>query len=343
VSVRRVIAGVGLAVAMLSLPAVVRAQSGSVATQSAPKLRRPRLILKDGTYQLVLSYKVKGDVVRYRSAERNGEVEEVPLSLVDMAATEAWARGQASGSDDGGQRVVLSPELAQDEAEREALTPEILPGLRLPEEDSVVGLDVFQGIRELVPLQQEGGNLNPETNHNVLKQKVDPRSAAHDVLDLRNDAADVQMHTMQPVFYVRVGNDVGDDSGGSVMTVDTHGASEQATPSGGPANSSYVIERLYVRSDSREVDSFRIGWLGERPQVDVIEMNAEPMAGGDWMKLTPVHPLAEGEYALMEVLSANAVNLGVWDFGVHVGAKEDMEAMRPLPPKPEVLEHREPE
>ena len=52
--------------------------------------QRTRLILKSGSYQSVLSYKVNGDVVDYRSAERNGELEEIPLKLVDMPATLAW-------------------------------------------------------------------------------------------------------------------------------------------------------------------------------------------------------------------------------------------------------------
>jgi hypothetical protein len=34
---------------------------------------RQRLILKDGSYQIVLSYKVVGSIVQYRSAERSGE------------------------------------------------------------------------------------------------------------------------------------------------------------------------------------------------------------------------------------------------------------------------------
>src|SRR6202000_369550 len=52
-------------------------------TQSSDEPTRTRLILKDGTYQLVFNYKVVGDVVRYHSAERDGEEEDVPLALVD--------------------------------------------------------------------------------------------------------------------------------------------------------------------------------------------------------------------------------------------------------------------
>lgn len=312
--------------------------------KDGPQQGRTRLYLTDGTYQLVLSYKVVGKVVRYRSAERDGELEEIPLSLVDLAATAKWANGHATGVTDQERQVVLSPELAKEEAARAARIPEVAPNLHLPEEDSVLVLDTFEGTPELVPLPQQGSDLNKETAHAVLKTAINPASTAHRIGSLPGPTADVQLHVDDPVFYVRVGEDDEGDAGGAAITVDTHGASGRATPSGGAEASEYVIERLDPRQDARIVDSFRIAMLDSNlKQRDVIEVKAELLPGGKWVKLTPREKLEFGEYALVEVLSAQDVNLNVWDFGVHSAVKENVEAIRPEVPRPATLERRQPD
>lgn len=328
------------------LPCGIAAQrqpldGASSSAQTAP--RRFRLIMKNGSYQLVLGYTVQGKVVHYTSAERNGESEDVPLVLVDIPATEKWQREHFTSAPSSQRPNVLSPELAKEEADRSARTPEILSGLRLPEEDSVLVLDTFNGTPELVPLEQQGGDLNKETAHNVLKLAINPSSSAHRILDVRGQSADIQVHVADPVFYVRVGADDEGDADAGAITVDTHGASGRAAPSGGDAANGYVLERLVVLNDGRVVESFRLGLLGMKKQPDVIEMKADDLPGGHWMKLTPVQPMEFGEYALVEVLSDHEVNLGVWDFGVHPDAKENAEAIRPVEQKPVTLEHRRPE
>lgn len=316
-------------------------------TQNTIEPARTRLILKDGSYQLVLSYKVVGDVVRYRSAEREGEEEEIPLALVDLPATEQWKKDHEPGARDAqnAQPAVISPELAKEEAARAALTPEVAPDLRLPEEDSVLALDTFRGAPELVPLPQSNSDLNKETAHAVQKGAINPASAPHRITDIPRERADVQLHVPDPVFYVRINGGREEDvyTGGGTFTVDTHGASGRATPSAGDPKNGYVIERVDVRQDARIVDSLRIGQLGTgRTQRDIVEMRSEVLPGGHWMKLTPAQPLDFGEYALMEVLGPNAVNLDVWDFGVHSDAPENVEAIRPDAHRPPSLERRRP-
>src|ERR1700722_17616725 len=94
-----------------------------------------RLILKDGSYQLVTKYEVKGDRVRYYSAERE-DWEELPKSLVDWAATDKYEKDRAAGASVP-EAVQLDKEI---DAEREvdaSKMPEIAPGWRLPEESGV--------------------------------------------------------------------------------------------------------------------------------------------------------------------------------------------------------------
>jgi len=308
---------------------------------------RTRLILKDGTYQLVYSYKIVGDVVHYRSAERDEE-EDIPLALVDMAATERWKKDHEPGGSPDHQSAetpVISPELAKEEAARAALTPEVAPDLRLPEEDSVLALDTFRGAPELVPMPQSASDLNKETAHAVQKGQINPASSPHRITDISRERSDIQLHVPDPVFYVRINGGSNDEpvTSGGALTVNTHGAGGRATPSGGDANSGYVIERVDVRNDLRIVDSFRIGQLGTgHAQRDVIETKAEVLPGGHWMKLTPLQPLDFGEYALIEVLGPNVVNLDVWDFGIHSDAKENVEAIHPEPKRAPSLERRRP-
>ncbi len=322
-----------------------------IASQPESPHHRTRLILKDGSYQTVLSYTVKGDVVHLRSAERNGHEEDIPLALVDLPATQAWERAhdpnQAPGTE--AKPPVLSPELAREEAMRLARTPEVATkdgdSLRLPEEDSLLVLDEFQGTPELVPLPQQGSDLNRETAHEVLKKEINPAASPHDLLFMKDERADVQLHVAEPAFFVRLaGKGVDDeDSGGGGFVVDTTGAAGRATPAGGSPESLYVIERVDVRRGQRAISSFLLRLLGSgREQPDVIETRAEHLPGGVWERLVPKQPLGFGEYVLVEVLNDRFVNADVWDFGVHPTAKENDEALRPEPKKPTRLQRRGP-
>jgi hypothetical protein len=304
--------------------------------------RRTRLILKDGSYQLVMSYELKGKVVTYVSAERD-EREEVPADLVDWDATHKWERQHTLSADGQPPAPEIDPELLKEEADRRALTPEVAPDLSLPDQGAVVALDYFQGTPELVLLPQSDGELNRITGHSVLKLSINPRAASHQILELKGVQSPIQMHVSQPVIYLRTGSDAAVSRGGTPITIDTHGANVgEQTGSGAHSEiHHYVLVRADVRTDARILASFNVGALGtQRPQRDVIDTSAEPLPGGHWLKITPAQPLDFGEYALMEVLSDRDVNSAVWDFGVHPVAPENRDVIKPQPKRPVTLEKR---
>jgi hypothetical protein len=296
-----------------------------------------------------MSYRIVGDLVRYVSAERAGAEEDIPVALVDFDATHRWEKQhtQASPSDaDNPHPPAIDPELLKEEADRAALTPEVAKDLRLPEEDSTLVLDTFRDTPELVPLAQTDSDLNRNTGHNLLKAAVNPLSAAHPIVTLKGETSPIQLHVKDPVLYLRIGDEIVGETAGRPLVVDTHGATSNAQndPAGGSDKSRYVVVRADVRTGARVIASFRISLLGTgQRQEDVVETTTELLPGGHWLKITPKEPLDFGEFALMEVISNKAVNLGVWDFGVHPVAPENRDIIKPDPRHAVTLERHKPD
>src|SRR6266550_4653863 len=104
------------------------------ASQLSAQAKGKRLILKDGSYQVATQWEVKGDRVRYFSAERF-TWEELPNSMVDWPATEKYQKDRAAGN--LAEQNSISIEEAAERKAEEARSPTILPGLRLPESGGV--------------------------------------------------------------------------------------------------------------------------------------------------------------------------------------------------------------
>jgi hypothetical protein len=292
-----------------------------------------RLILKDGSYQVVTKYERVGDRVRYFSAER-GQWEEVPASLVDFAATDKWAKEHAPGAGPVSPAVPEAAAIDQEEQHARARTPDVSPGLRLPDQDGVWALDTFRDSPELVALAQNSGNVNRETTHNVLRATLNPLGGVQQSIQIPGAESKVKLHVDEPALYVSILGADDNEADTSALTVDTHGAGSAKNKDGASSvNSQYAIVRVRsnFKKDYRVVSGIKISVGGKVSQAeDVIPTVAQVLPGGRWVRLTPQQPLTIGDYALMELLAPGEVNLSVWDFRIDPQGADNKNAIMPL-------------
>lgn len=181
-----------------------------------------RLILKDGTYQVVTKYERVGDRVRYYSSER-GQWEEIPADLVDFPATEKWAQDRKPGAQPAAPAIPEAQALDKEEQQERARTPDVAAGLRLPDEDGIWALDTFHDQPELVPLVQNTGNVTGEIGHNVLRGALNPLGGLQQNVLIAGAVSKVRLHVNDPALYVSItGTDDNAVAAASAVTVETH-------------------------------------------------------------------------------------------------------------------------
>jgi hypothetical protein len=291
-----------------------------------------RLVLKDGTYQVVTKYQKVGDRVRYYSAER-GQWEELPQNLVDWAATEAWAKDHKPGAEPVSPAVPEAAGIDQEEQHARARTPDVSPGLRLPDQDGVWALDTFHDQPELVGLAQNSASVDRQTGHNVLRSTLNPLGGIQQNVQIPGAESKVKLHVNDPAFYVSIVGVDDNEADSSAVTVDTRGGAAKEKNSFNSTNSQYAIVRVRsnFKKDYRVVSGIKIGVAGKVTQTDdVIPTTAQALPGNRWIRLTAKEPLTIGDYALMEVLGPGEVNLSVWDFRIDPQGPDNKNALMPL-------------
>ncbi len=258
-----------------------------------------RLYLKDGTYQIVKSYEVQGERVRYYSVERSAW-EEIPLNLVDFEATERAQQEEKS-----------SHQKEQEEARRinrerfekpENRGFEIAPGVRLPGDEGVFAYD---GMRVIRMLQSSAEVVKDKKRAALLLAIPGPFLKSRAYVVLPGARAAVRVMSTEPTFYVQSA----DGLGTKIELVD-----------------------VKSRKDSRQVE--KVEWrgsLGKPAELRAaVPLKRSEVAPGLFM-LKPTQPLEPGEYALGELIQQN-LNLELWDFGIE-GAPARATGASEEPPK----------
>ncbi len=296
-----------------------------------------RIILKDGSYQLATKWEVKGERVRYLSAERN-EWEEVPNSMVDWAATDKYEKDRAAGKPTP-EAVALDKEREAERQADEARSPHVAPGLRLPDDGGVILLDTFQSQPQLVELQQSSGELNKNMKGNILRATINPIARAKQIIELPGLHSKVQAHSSVPAIYVNVEQQDQIDKATQIAEK----SKEQELPW-----DRFRIVRLQIKQDKRIVGAIKIAVYGKVSQEQKFVPTTAAKLTGGWVKVTPSSDLDPGEYAVIELLGKDGMNLYVWDFGVNPSAGANATAWKPNPStansppdKPKELEKRQ--
>jgi len=299
-----------------------------------------RLILKDGSYQAVTKWEVKGNRLRYFSAERN-EWEEMPNSLVDWDATNKYNQAREAGAPPPEIQQQVDKELDAD-AGTEAPTPQAAPGLNLPDFEGVFVLDSYQGQPQLVELQQDAGDLNRNIKRNVLTSAINPLASAKQSIELPGEHAPVQVHQGRPTIFVKIAQEQPDatlqqkteEAQKVAQSKDSKNEKNRAEPAATEPPQPYRLVRLEPKKGKRILGNLKIAVYGKVSQEQKFVPATFEHLTGDWIKLTPAADLQPGEYAVVEMLSPKEMNLYVWDFGVNPNAPANPLAWKPAPPKP---------
>lgn len=322
-------------------PAQERAALPTKPAAPTPIVNR-RLILTDGSFQIVRGYQIVGDRVRYFSADRE-DWEELPASLVDWKATHQWEQNHTASTgtnehaneQEAGMQEAAA--LDRDEAARRAALneqmPEVVPGLRLPDRDGVFALDHFDGHPELLELAAVSDALNSSAKSRLL-HAVAPLAGQRNQIEIDGAAASIRLHDTQPQLYLSL-----DDHAANVqapenaITVPTHNApaAQNNPPGAASAKAGFAIVRVDQRREMRILGNVRVSASGKVTQSeDVQPVNVTILPGQQWMRLTPSAPLLPGEYALVQILSPTDISDEVWDFSIHPHAPENPGGMVPI-------------
>lgn len=298
-----------------------------------------RLILKDGSYQMVTQYQVVGDRVRYFSQERN-DWEELPASMVDWEATRKWEQQHnptpgEEASPAMKEAATLDDEETAERADQKARMPEVARGLNLPDQDGVFVLDTFQGTPELVELKPTDVDPDAKVRHGVAG--LNPMTGARTRLELDGEHAKIHLHVNEPTFFLSLDTPHAADSKEPVLsnpiTVKTVSETTIKDRDYGAhsASSHFALVHLDERIAMRFLGPVPVSQAGTViADPNVIPTKVETMPGGRWLRVQPERPMLIGEYALVEILSPAEMNPSIWDFQVNPATGDNPGSMAPI-------------
>src|SRR5579859_110910 len=263
--------------------------------------RGKKLVLKDGSFQLVREYEMKGERVRYFSTERE-DWEELPAALVDWEATKK-AENAEEKTDEALLKKVENQEAAthaQTPVDVDASLP-VAPGVFLPDGE---GMFAVEG-KAVKRIAQVGSDVKTDKK-TVLKQVLTPIPiiASKRNVEIPGTRAAVRLTTGTPEFYLRA----------PVPDADDPSTIERSSRVGDTAPE-VVLVRVKVKGNKRILESIR-SYYGQEVGQERQEIGVQRWdVAADVYRFTLSEQLVPGEYALAEILPGG-MNLFVWDFAI---------------------------
>ena len=263
--------------------------------------RGKKLILTDGTFQLVRDYQRIGERVRYMSAER-GEWEEIPASMVDWDATAKAAAAEKGEEDALAKKIHAQEQTQKIETVMDVdASLQVAPGIFLPPGE---GMFLIDG-KYVLHLEQVGSQVKTDKKQ-FLKQVLSPIPVVSSKrnVEIPGSHATIRVSNSQAEFYLR----------------EAPPDPDRATPilkSSRPGESGPEVElvRAIVKGNSRQLESIRSLFGQEleqkRTSISIQRWDVAPTV----FRFTLSEPLPPGEYALAEILP-DGMNMFVWDFAV---------------------------
>lgn len=255
--------------------------------ESTFEARGKKLIMKDGSYQLVRSYEQKGDTVRYYSVERS-QWEEIPASLVDWDATKKAEAQQKSDAEAYIEKVQKSDEqhTAAEVTDVDA-SLEVAPGVFLPTGE---GLFLVAG-KNITTLEQV--RTEEKTNKGQEVKRIlspVPIISSKKNMDIPGKRAAIRVTIHDPEFYMRIPFNSDEDPEVELMRAD-------------------------VKGDKRIIQVISTNVVGENTfDRHTLSLQRWNVAQGVY-RFTLGEDLTPGEYVLAVILP-DGINMYVWDFGV---------------------------
>ena len=269
--------------------------------KTAVSPRGMKLILTDGTYQLVREYQRSGDRVRYYSVER-GAWEELPASMVDWNAT---AKAEAEMEKES--TALVEKVHKQEEVRRVDNVMDIDASLQVGEGAFLPtgeGMFVVEG-KSVRILDQAGSAAKPDMKRAIAKVLSPvPLVPGKQTVVMQGTHAALRLKTEHPEFYLREAPEDPD-------TTSSIQRSRRASGSGPDV----VLIRVKVTHNTRELESITSMFgMNVKENMNEVSMQRWEVAPNVY-RFTLSQSLTPGEYVLAEVLEGG-LNFYVWDFGM---------------------------